>query len=502
MAKYIYENIKKDYEGFYNPIVYVYVSEKDIVHDKNSNYSISELSVDLSCEYKANIATFTISGALDEENKYFDVDAAKNYIMIGSSVRILMGYGIKVTEVFRGYIARVAFTYESNPSVTSGINITAMDVKGIMMSNNYSKRMTSSYYSDAVSEIFNQTVYQNLVNSGIVSQYLVSATPDKPGAAAGGSAGDLGGLSDAGGLGGATDMTGGLGGAADMTGGLGGLAGGAGGFGAGGVESDTPAKRIEMTSESDYDFIVKAAKKFGYEFFSLGSYVYFRKAKENAEVLLQIDQTCNIFSYNIEYDITGLVGSVEVRGVDVDKGSVVKSKVKNTNKLSLGSKAKSLISSQTKVYIDSSTDTKEAADIRANSIMEDMSYRLGSLEMLIIGIPELLPGSYVEISGIGSAISNKFYITEVEHFFDLDGNFKTKLYGKAASLPQDGASGIGLGGDLGLDSDLMSGLDSVTSGLDELSSGLDELSEGADELSSGYDALNSGMDILSGGLNF
>ncbi|MCR5100716.1 MAG: hypothetical protein K6B41_05080, partial [Butyrivibrio sp.] len=491
MAKYIYENIKKDYEGFYNPIVYVYVSEKDIVHGKNSNYSISELSVDLSCEYKANIATFTISGALDEENKYFDVDAAKNYVMIGSSVRILMGYGVKVTEVFRGYIARVAFTYESNPSITSGINITAMDVKGIMMSNNYSKRMTSSYYSDAVSEIFNQTVYQNLVNSGIVSQYLVSATPDKPGAAAGG-------------LGGATDMAGGLGGAdLGVESGLGGLsgagdlAGGVGGFGAGGVESDTPAKRIEMTSESDYDFIVKAAKKFGYEFFSLGSYVYFRKAKENAEVLLEIDQTCNIFSYNIEYDITGLVGSVEVRGVDVDKGNVVKSKVKNTNKLSLGSKAKSLISSQTKVYIDSSTDTKEAADIRANSIMEDMSYRLGSLEMLIIGIPELLPGSYVEISGIGSAISNKFYITEVEHFFDLDGNFKTKLYGKAASLPQDGASGFGLGGDLGLGSDLMSGIGDVAAGLDELSSGLDELSEGLDELSAGYDALNSGMDMLS-----
>lgn len=406
MAKYSFSDLQKDYEDFYNTLIYVYVNDKDVTHSKNSQYSIDSVSVELTSEYKANVATFTIRGAFDEDTKYFDVDSAKNYILLGSSVKILMGYGVKVTEVFRGYIARVSFSYDGSGYSAPGITVTAMDVKGIMMSNNHSKRMTASYYSDAVSEIFEQSTYQGLINSNIVTQYSVAATPDKP--------------------------QGESGGAGDMAG-AGGMAGG--GMGPG-QESDTPEKRIEMTSESDYDFVVKAAKKFGYEFFSLGSNVYFRKAKDNAEVLLEITPECTIYSYDIEYDITGLVGAVEVRGVDVDKGSMVKSKVKNTNKLSLGSKAKSLISGQTKVYIDTSTDTKENADIRANSLMEDMSYRLGSLQMDVIGIPELLPGSYVEVSGIGSAISNKFYLTEVIHSVDMDGNFITRIIGKAATLPE------------------------------------------------------------------
>ena len=403
MAKYSYSDLRSGYEGFYNPAVYVYVNEKDVERSKNSNVSVSDLSVELSSEYKANIATFTLTGAFDSDARSFDVDNSKNFILMGSAVKIFMGYGIKVTEVFRGYIARVSFNYDSSGFSEPGITVTAMDVKGIMMSNNYSKRLTASYYSDAVSEIFEQTAYQNLINSGIIERYAVSATPDKPQ------------------------------GAGDM-GGLGGLGGGMGGS-AGQGSSDTPSQRIEMTSESDYDFVVKAAKKFGYEFFSLGSYVYFRKAKDNAEVLLEITAECPIYNYNIEYDITGIVGAVEVRGVDVDKGNMVKSTVKNTNKLSLGSKAKSLVSSQTRIFIDSSTDTKETADIRAGSILEDMSYRLGSLDMEIIGIPELLPGSYVEISGLGTAISNKFYLTEVIHYLDADGNYITRLLGKAASLP-------------------------------------------------------------------
>ncbi len=416
MAKYSLPDLQKDYEGFYNPQVYVYVNEKDIVHGKKSKFDVDNLTVELTSDYKASIATFTIVGAFDESNKSFDVDNAKNYILLGSSVRILMGYGVKVTEVFKGYIARVAFSYEGIGLVPPGISVTAMDVKGIMMSNNYSKRMTSSYYSDAVDEIFKQTTYQNLINNGIVSQYLVGATPDKPQNDAGGGAAE------------------GLGGAGGIGGGVGGVGGGAGGVGQ--TEPDTPVKRIEMTSESDYDFVVKAAKKFGFEFFSLGSYVYFRKAKENAEVLLEITPEFTIYNYNIEYDITGLVGSVEVRGVDVDKGNLVKSKVKNSNKLSLGSKAKSLVSGQTKVYIDSSTSSKETATIRANSILEDMSYRLGTLSMEISGIPELLPGSYVQITGIGSAISNKFYLTDVIHYINLEGNYITRLIGKAASLPE------------------------------------------------------------------
>ncbi len=465
MATYNYKDLFDKYESFYNSIYYVYVGDRDIVNSKKSIYTIDDLYVELSCEYKANIATFTIIGAFDEEGKSFAVDEAKKYIMLGSSVKIEMGHGTSVREVFRGYIARVAFNYDKDLARAPGIAITAMDVKGIMMVNCYSKRLSAKYYSDAVQEIFNSMTYQSLITSQIVTSYEVSATPDKsmtPGMGApGGAAGSLG--SVAGSL-----SSGSIPGAGSLpTSGLSSATGAAGAAGAAGdVIPDLPNDRIEMNCESDYDFIVKAAKRFNYEFFSLGGYVYFRKAKENAAVLMEISPSCVIYSYNIEYDLTGIVGAVEVRGIDAAKGSVITAKRKNSNKLSLGSKAKSLVSKQTKVYFDPSADTKESADQRAESLMESISYRLASLEMEIAGLPEIIPGSYIQISGIGSAISNTYYITETAHYINNEGTYITKIIGKAATIA-DGNSPLGGIGGLGAASSFAG---SIGSGLGDIGS--------------------------------
>ncbi|SEF39189.1 hypothetical protein SAMN02910276_00030 [Butyrivibrio sp. Su6] len=534
MATYNYKDLFDKYESFYDSIYYVYVGDRDIVNSKKSIYTIDDLYVELSCEYKANIATFTIIGAFDEEGKSFAVDEAKKYIMLGSSVKIEMGHGTSVREVFRGYIARVAFNYDKDSARAPGIAITAMDVKGIMMVNCYSKRLSAKYYSDAVQEIFNSMTYQSLITSQIVTSYEVSATPDKsmiPGTGAlGGAAGGLGSM--AGGLGGAvgglssvTDSlgsmatgalgsvaqgavssvtgnlgssaqealsgaTGAIGTAGDLTDAAGSLSSVAGSLSsgsipgagslptsglssatgaasaAGAVIPDLPNDRIEMNCESDYDFIVKAAKRFNYEFFSLGGYVYFRKAKENAAVLMEINPSCVIYSYNIEYDLTGIVGAVEVRGIDAAKGSVITAKRKNSNKLSLGSKAKSLVSKQTKVYFDPSADTKESADQKAESLMESISYRLASLEMEIAGLPEIIPGSYIQISGIGSAISNTYYITETAHYINHEGTYITKIIGKAATIA-DGNSPLGGIGGLGAASSIAG---SIGSGLGDIGS--------------------------------
>lgn len=462
MATYNYKDLFDKYESFYNSIYYVYVGDRDIVNSKKSIYTIDDLYVELSCEYKANIATFTIIGAFDEEGKSFAVDEAKKYIMLGSSVKIEMGHGTSVREVFRGYIARVAFNYDKDSARAPGIAITAMDVKGIMMVNCYSKRLSAKYYSDAVQEIFNSMTYQSLITSQIVTSYEVSATPDKsmtPGMGAlPGAAGGLGSM--AGSL-----SSGSIPGAGSLpTSGLSSVTGAAGA--AGEVIPDLPNDRIEMNCESDYDFIVKAAKRFNYEFFSLGGYVYFRKAKENAAVLMEINPSCVIYSYNIEYDLTGIVGAVEVRGIDAAKGSVITAKRKNSNKLSLGSKAKSLVSKQTKVYFDPSADTKESADQRAESLMESISYRLASLEMEIAGLPEIIPGSYIQISGIGSAISNTYYITETAHYINYEGTYITKIIGKAATIA-DGNSPLGGIGGLGAASSFAG---SIGSGLGDIGS--------------------------------
>ena len=110
-----------------------------------------------------------------------------------------------------------------------------MDIKGVMMASSYAQQISAASYSAAVEQIFARSVYSSLMKD---MSLQVTATPDAGGA------------------------TGGL------TGGLSGSAAG----------SSSPST-IEMVSESDYEFVVKAAKRFNYEFFADKQTVYFRPAK-------------------------------------------------------------------------------------------------------------------------------------------------------------------------------------------------------------------------------
>ena len=387
MAALDFANLYKRYDSFYYPTAKVYLGGQDPTENKKITISASDFDISLTSDLKASIAVFSLGGVYDLVNGGFSVGQIKKYLLLGMSVKIMLGYSEDVTEVFRGYIARVEFSYDHAIPEETVIRVTAMDVKGIMMANNCSKRLKANYYSDAVKEILNQSPYQSLQSNEIITSITVSDTPDKP-------------------------------------------AGGAPG-GSGGQQADN---RLEMVAESDYDFVVRAAKKFNYEFFSIGGNVTFRKAKSNTQELAEITPSNMILSYDISYDITGLAGEVKVRTLDIGKASKIEVKKKNTGKFSLGGKAKPLISSQSYVYIDSSIETQKDAETRAQYLMEDISYRLGSLRMTLVGVPELVPGRFIKLKDFGDAISNKFYITDVNHKLADGGKFITIIEGKASTL--------------------------------------------------------------------
>lgn len=387
MASIDLEQLYTKYEGYYYPQVKVYLGGYDPTEIKKLSLVPVDFSVELTSDYKASIATFSLLGVYEVNLGYFITYDLKPLISLGTDVKILMGHASEVTEVFKGYVAGVDFVYNSDSPSESSIRLTCLDIKGVMMANSYSKRLKANYYSDAVKEIFDSQVYQNLKNSGVVDSISVADTPDKP---------------------------------------PGGVPAGAG--------PGAPDIRIEMAAESDYDFVVKAAKRFNYEFFSVGGNVVFRKAKLNTSVLGRIVPHASIISFDIGYDITGVVGQVLVRTMDVGKGNKIEAKKKNGGKFSLGSKAKPLVTSQQYVYIDSAIESQADADNRAAYIMEDMSYRLGKLTMTLCGIPEFVPGRFISLVGFGDAASNTFYITDVIHEYYAGGQYTTTILAKAATL--------------------------------------------------------------------
>ncbi len=189
-----------------------------------------------------------------------------------------------------------------------------------------------------------------------------------------------------------------------------------------------------MVNESDYEFVVKAAKKFNYEFFTVGGTVNFRKAKSNTEILMKLGPETGMRSMDAQYDITGLVGSVEVRGIDVGKGQKISANKKLSDKISQGSAAKGLVSSIQHVVIDPTIYSADDATNRANYVAENIAYRLGTLHAEFTGMPEIVPGRFIVLMGLGVDFNVKFYVTSVTHVLTTDDSYVTRIVAKASSL--------------------------------------------------------------------
>lgn len=377
MASFDYKNLLKEYNKFTSPKVVILVKNKNLAEDSN-HFSISDVEIEMSAGYEAGMATFWIFDCFDKVRGEFRTSELKPYISLGSQVTICLGYDLTVRKIFCGFIARVSFEFPD--SGIPGVEVTVMDAKGIMMANNHSQQLKAKCYSDAVKEIFRKPAYSKLEQMKIITGVTVEDTPDK---LANSSSGDA-----------ASDKT------------------------------------VEMVGESDYEFVVKAAKKFNYDFFVHGGEILFRKAKSNTEELFIITPETGVHTIQMSYDITGLTSEIEVRCLDVGKGKMISASKKNEEKISHASMAKATLSKSKKVYIDPTTASKQDAENRLDYLMEDMVYRFGTLEVELVGIPEIVPGRFVKVSGFGADLDNLFYIQSVRHCFS-DAGYVTKITGKA-----------------------------------------------------------------------
>ncbi|MBO5292134.1 MAG: phage late control D family protein [Lachnospiraceae bacterium] len=377
---YSYETLKTQYMDFTYPLAQVFIQERDFGENADG-FRLSELEVELSCGFEASAVTFSIYGCYDVTARQYRMDKLKKYACLGYPVRVLLGYGSRMTEVFRGFIAQVS--YVSREGDPHHVQVIAVDVKGMMMSNCYARQLRADCYSDAVREIFTQSAYQQMNSYGIYDRLSIENTPDKR---------------------------------------------------PDGRSGQVSAETIEMVSESDYEFVVKAAKRFNYEFYVDNGVVIFRKAKGVSGCLIKLGVSAGILEYDISYDVTGLVQTIEARGMDTGSGRVFSASEKYTNKISMGNRARALIAQTKRVYVDAGITSAEEAQYRVSSLLEEMAYRLGSLEAECVGLPELKPGYFIEITGLGEPADNRFYLTEVRHFISDTGGFRTRIRGKAASI--------------------------------------------------------------------
>ncbi|MCR4591189.1 MAG: hypothetical protein K5668_10265 [Lachnospiraceae bacterium] len=383
MSDLKFSDLSEQYEDFQYPLIKLIIDGTEL--DEEQPLLVTAIDVEQTCGFEAGIATVTLVGPYNPDNRVFNIDKVKQFLYLGSTIIIYAGYSTTAREIFRGFIARVHFVIPP-PYVDSlpSVELTCMDAKGLMMANRRSRRLKAKSYSEAVKEILNENVFltQKDDKQQDFTTINVTDTPDKQEAE---------------------------------------------------NEQGTTDRRVEMVEESDYEFIVKAAKKFNFEFFIIGRNLYFIEARKNTNSLITLSPYSGLRSMDAGYDISGIVRSVEVRNIDMEEGKYLGDKKKATSKISIGNKAKPLVEKQSLVYIDPTAKNKADAGYRAQYLMDSIDYRLGSLNAEFVGVPEVVPGRFITLQGFGKPIDNDFYLTRVRHVVG-NGDYRMILEGSANSV--------------------------------------------------------------------
>lgn len=168
---------------------------------------------------------------------------------------------------------------------------------------------------------------------------------------------------------------------------------------------------------SDYDFIAnKLAQKDGMEFFVVGDKAYFRKKASNKSPVISLGIGMGLRSF--ERGAVYLDREIEVQGYSTDhsKNIVGKAKAKgfDQQKKVLSEPGLTVVK---KTDIDSEQGAKMEAEAKARELQDENFRASGSC----IGLPQIVPGRYIQIEQVDPLMNRKYYVTEVSHTIGRDG---------------------------------------------------------------------------------
>lgn len=192
------------------------------------------------------------------------------------------------------------------------------------------------------------------------------------------------------------------------------------------------ASPFSQLNESDYDFVVRLAKRLNYGFYILRGKAYFVPFGADRTSLVKITPQTEIYGFSMESCLRRRFSKVVVVSNDeTDEKKRVKSEASTVNVLESDSAGKAAANSaitgtMVKTIVDVSASTKELANSLAQAELDRQSYCSVEGEVEINGLPELVPGVFAELSGFGGEFEKSYYIKKVTH--RLSGEkFTTKL---------------------------------------------------------------------------
>lgn len=186
---------------------------------------------------------------------------------------------------------------------------------------------------------------------------------------------------------------------------------------------ETPILKEE--GMDDFTFLKILAERFGMVLMCLEGELIFDSLWESGRPLIELEMGRGLLSFQRRLSTHGQVGKVTIWGLDKNNKPVagVADKVSAAGK---GKTAAETFTSLKKAVLKEGSEfamTKEEctrlAQAKLNGI--SMGYVQGGGQC--IGIPELIPGRYIGIKGLGDESTREFFVSRVIHSFSERGYF-------------------------------------------------------------------------------
>lgn len=152
---YEYDSLQKKYKDFAVPAAKLTIGGTDLLQMKEA--SLVSLEAVLSMKSAGSVRV-VLGGCYDYKNGTFH-SKLKNLAVLGKEVKLSLGYGSSLQNIFQGFLASVGMVLDAEEGIS--LELTALDVRWLMMTDNFHVlEHTIKNYSDAVRDIMKR--YQKL----------------------------------------------------------------------------------------------------------------------------------------------------------------------------------------------------------------------------------------------------------------------------------------------------------------------------------------------------
>ncbi|PKM82008.1 MAG: hypothetical protein CVU89_06620 [Firmicutes bacterium HGW-Firmicutes-14] len=204
----------------------------------------------------------------------------------------------------------------------------------------------------------------------------------------------------------------------------------ASGYGLKAVVDDTKVKHpeVKQNQESDFEFLTRLAERNAFEFFVFGKDLYFRAPATDEDPAVTLEWGKTLVSFSPELNLSEQVSEVEVRGWDPGAKKEIVGKAKSGDEQGADSGRKTGSELVKTAYKQKVTEclhmpvfSQEEGDMMARAILNRHAQGLVKGSGESIGLPEVLAGKNIKLTGLGKKFSKTYYIERTSHMIGSAG---------------------------------------------------------------------------------